>query len=90
MATQELVAFTTDRDESAEQQVGAGELHTLIPIFKGRPGAVVVKIVNSDGSLQQIGRLTSRPSSNKVWQLVGPVQYVVGVKNAGCDVDTGS
>lgn len=90
MATQELIEYTEGRAVSSPQQIGAGEAHTIIPVFKGRAGSVVVKVVHSDDSTQVVARLSSRPSSNKLWQAVGPLEYVVEVRNAGCDVDTGA
>lgn len=89
MAT-ELVPFTTDNDESAVQTVGAGEVHTLIPVFNGRSGAVEIYAVRADDELTHLARLSTRPSSNKLWQINGPIEYVVKVRNAGCDVDVGA
>ena len=90
MAAVELVAFTADSDESTEQTVGAGEVHTLIPRFEGKSGKVVVQAATSDGGWVTVATLSSRPSSNKLWQVNGPLDYRVSVRNAGCDVDTGS
>lgn len=90
MAATELVAYTTAREESTAQTVGQGEVHTLQPIFRGGHGAVVVKLVNADDTLSTVTRLTARPSDNKMWQIQGPVTYIVQCKNAGCDVDTGA
>lgn len=41
MATVQLVAFNAASAVSADQQVGAGEVHTLIPVFDSGPGAVL-------------------------------------------------
>ncbi len=90
MATAELVAFTTGTDDSGPQQAGQGEVHTLYPVFQGSFGKVTVSAVLSDGSEQLLTTLSSRPASNKMWQVQGPVEYIVRVRNAGCDVDTGA
>lgn len=91
MATVELVAFTADNDKSVEQTVDVGEAHTLIPRFDAGPGKVVVQAATSDAEVwATIATLSSRPSSNKLWQVNGPLSYRVCVRNAGCDLDTGA
>ena len=90
MATSQLVAFTEDREDSEVQTVGVGESHTLIPIFEGGAGKVVVQASTSEGRFTTVANLSSRPSSNKLWQVNGPLEYRVSVRNAGCDVDTGA
>lgn len=89
MAATTLIAFTTGSDVSSDQTVAAGEIHTLLPITNGDPGKVVIQAKLADDSYTNIGFLSSRPASNKVWQINGPLVYRVKVKNAGCDVDTG-
>ena len=49
MATVQLVAFNAASAVSADQQVGAGEVHTLIPVFNSGPGKVVVQAKLSNG-----------------------------------------
>ena len=90
MATTELVAFTEGRADSATQTVGAGEAHTLIPRFEGKSGKVVVQAATSGDEWVTVATLSSRPSSNKLWQVNGPLEYRVSVRNAGCDLDTGA
>lgn len=82
-----LVQFTADNDQSDPQTVGNGEVHTLIPIFAGRPGRVEVYLVNADDGLVYLKTLPSRPKRIEDWQIEGPAEYVVKVKNAGCDVE---
>lgn len=90
MAATSLIAYTEGFDESTAQSVGQGEVHTILPIFRTLKGAVVIKAVLADDSTLILGRLTTRPSSNKMYQLQGPLEYIVEVKNAGVDVDTGT
>lgn len=91
MAAVELVAFTSDSDESTIQTVGVGEAHTLIPRFNAGPGKVVVEAATSEADVwATLSTLSSRPSSNKLWQINGPLSYRVSVRNAGCDLDTGA
>ncbi len=89
MATEVLVDFTEGGDESEVQTIGQDEFHTLYPVFGGGHGAVVVKAVLADDTRRFIARLTGRVTDNPHWQLRGPMEYGVQVKNAGCDVDTG-
>lgn len=90
MAAEELVAYTEDRDDSAVIPLGQGEVHTLIPRFNGRAGKVVVQTSTSDADVfSTVATLSSRPSSNKMWQIVGPIDYRVSVRNAGCDYNVG-
>lgn len=90
MATVQLVAFNSGAAVSSDQQVGAGEVHTLIPVFNAGPGKVVVQVKLSNGKYMPVTHLSTRPANNKVWQAIGPLQYRVQVRNAGCDVDTGA
>ena len=90
MATVQLVAFNAASAVSADQQAGAGEVHTLIPVFDSGPGKVVVQAKLSNGKYVPVAFLSTRPANNKVWQAQGPLQYRVQVKNAGCDRDTGA
>lgn len=89
MAASALIAYTTGAG-SASGTVGAGQVHTLIPIFKGKPGKVRVQIKTSDGSHQSLAPLTTSPTANKLWQLVGPLDYRVTSLRAGVDLDTGA
>lgn len=86
MASTQLVAFTEGFDESDDQQVGSGEVHTLIPITHGHPGKVIVQLKTSEDTYAHLKNLNFR---DKQWQIVGPAEYRVQVRNAGCDVDTG-
>lgn len=86
MAAQELVEYTEGFAESADQEVGQGEVHTLIPLFQGKPGRVVVKAKMADDNYVNLKNLTTRDVN---WQIQGPIEYKVQVRNAGCDVDTG-
>ena len=87
MAATALIAFTTGSDVSSDQSVGAGEVHTIIPITHGRPGKVVVQLKTSEDTYAHLKTLTFR---DKDWQLQGPAEYRVRVRNAGCDVDAGA
>lgn len=86
MATDTLVPYNAGYAESAVQSLESGEANTLIPYFGNGHGAVVVKAVLADGRRTTVTRLGTRPSENKLWQVQGPIDYVVEVKNAGCDV----
>ena len=88
MATVQLVAYTDGYAESTVAQVAAGSFHTVYPIFDGKPGAVEVWAVMSDDSRYLLKRLSSREPDE--WRVRGPVEYVVRVKRAGADVDTGA
>lgn len=88
MAFAPLVSFTEGYDISTAQEVGSGETHTLVPIKHGRGGGkVAVSLITSEGRRQFLKLLGS---SDDQWQLSGPATYVVEVRNAGCDVDTGA
>ena len=90
MAVSELVPFDEGYGESTEQQIGASEFHTLIPVFKNNHGAVVVKVVMSDDSRVTYRRLDMQSCGGKQWQIRGPLTYIVECKNAGCDLDDGA
>ena len=68
MATVQLVAFNAASAVSADQQVGAGEVHTLIPVFDSGPGKVVVQAKLSNGKYVPVAFLSTRPANNKVCQ----------------------
>lgn len=90
MTTAVLVAYTEGRDDSEVTTIADGSFHTIIPIFKGRPGKVTVSVVNSDDSTQLVATLSSNPRHPNEWQLRGPLEYVVSVRNAGADFDDGT
>ena len=87
MAASALVAFNAGSATSADQSVGAGEVHTLYPVTRGGVGKVVVQYKNSEDKYGHLKALTNR---DKEYQLLGPVEYRVKVRNAGCDVDAGT
>lgn len=88
MAVSNLVPYTTGSDESSVQEVADGAVHTLVPVIRGRPGVVMVKIVDADDYYAPLANIGYSPVKSKKYQIQGPVSYVVQVKNAGCDVYT--
>lgn len=90
MASSELVPFTTDRADSAVQTVGSGDFHTIIPLFNGSPGKVTVSLLTSDDGRWLIKTISSRDTRQWDHQIRGPAEYIVSVRNAGADIDTGA
>lgn len=91
MAAANLVPVTIGgNDYSDDQTIASGAFHTVIPLFQGGAGKVIVEVKNSDDSYQIVATLRSNPRSPKEWQLRGPLEYRVGVRNAGADLDTGA
>lgn len=88
MATTQLIAPTTGFAESTAANVASGSFHTIYPIFNGSYGAVEVWAVMSNDDTALLKRLSSRHPED--WQVRGPVEYIVRVKNAGADVDLGA
>lgn len=91
MAVANLVPVTIGSAAfSTDQTIADGSFHTIIPLFEGRAGKVVIQVANADGGYQQVATLKSNPREPSEWQLRGPIEYRVGVRNAGADQDDGA
>ena len=90
MAATNLIPYSTGADESDLQNVGQGEVHTIIPVVRGTPGKVAVYLLGGGGEPHYVASLGHRKGQSKDWQIQGPASYVVKTKNAGCDVDVGT
>lgn len=87
MATEVLVEFTPDAAESEVITVLNGQTHHVLPVFGEDKGKVTIGIIQPDGVYRAITTVTIPSRHPNRWILEGPLQYIVGVRNAGADVE---
>ena len=84
----EIVSAGEGARSSADQSIGAGEVHTLIPFGMTGNWRVVVLAKDSEGEYGVVGQLPD--GMERVRQLQGPLEYRADVRNCGLSVETGA